>query len=210
MKVEMVPLASLHRAPWNPPERSDPTNAYIKQLATSAVEFGIRSPIQITSEDMIFEGHCRAAAAELAGLTTIPAIRSNLTDEQVAAIYGEMNDNQRKLSGNQILGVYLENPMALAGRQRAKAAQIERVCGRTLMSALYKAGLSPATFGLSTRVVGACNGAVTPKQVVSWFIKCRPGHALRTVLDSQNFSAAKVVRAIKNNRPLSLDVVLTD
>ena len=57
----------------------------IKQVAESIKEFGFNQPLVVNKDGVLVVGHGRLEAAKLLGLTEIPAITVNLTEEQANA-----------------------------------------------------------------------------------------------------------------------------
>lgn len=57
----------------------------VQQIANSIKEFGFNQPIVIDKENIIIVGHGRFEAAKLLGLTDVPVIQVDLTEEQAKA-----------------------------------------------------------------------------------------------------------------------------
>ncbi len=57
----------------------------IKQIADSIKEFGFNQPIVIDKQNVVIVGHGRLEAAKLLGLTDVPVITVDLTEEQAKA-----------------------------------------------------------------------------------------------------------------------------
>jgi DNA modification methylase len=57
----------------------------IQQIANSIKEFGFNQPIVIDKNNVVIVGHGRLEAAKLLGLTDVPTIQVNLTEEQAKA-----------------------------------------------------------------------------------------------------------------------------
>jgi DNA modification methylase len=57
----------------------------VQQIANSIKEFGFNQPIVIDKDNVVIVGHGRLEAAKLLGLTDVPTIQVNLTEEQAKA-----------------------------------------------------------------------------------------------------------------------------
>ena len=57
----------------------------VQQIANSIKEFGFNQPIVIDKENVIIVGHGRFEAAKLLGLTDVPIIQVDLTEDQAKA-----------------------------------------------------------------------------------------------------------------------------
>jgi hypothetical protein len=71
-KIELVPLNQL--APYGNNPRTH-SKKQIAQIARSMKRFGIINPVLIDEAGIILAGHGRVKAAELLGLTAVPALR---------------------------------------------------------------------------------------------------------------------------------------
>ncbi len=85
-----VKTSHYHRDPQqlkpNPAHSRAHTEAQVRQVARSIKSFGFLSPVLVDENDFIVAGHCRADAAKLNGLSSIPTIRvEHLTEAQKRA-----------------------------------------------------------------------------------------------------------------------------
>jgi len=86
----MYTLQIVYRRPQeleaNPANSRVHTATQVRQVARSITTFGFLTPVLIDDKDIIVAGHCRAEAAKLNGLTSIPTIRvEHLTKAQQRA-----------------------------------------------------------------------------------------------------------------------------
>jgi DNA modification methylase len=94
LTVEYLPLDTL--VPYERNSRTH-TDAQIQAVAASIREFSFTNPVLIDADNGIIAGHCRAAAARLAGLERVPCIRlGHLTKTQKRALI--IADNRLALS----------------------------------------------------------------------------------------------------------------
>lgn len=85
--VETVPLEKIHTFPNHPFLVVE--NADLQQLTDSIRDHGVQEPVTLRPTDNGYEllsGHRRCRAAELAGLTSVPAIIRPMTDDE-ATVY---------------------------------------------------------------------------------------------------------------------------
>lgn len=84
LEIEYIPLQDLREYDRNARTHS---GEQVEQIAASIREFGFTNPILIDNENEIIAGHGRLAAAQIVGLTEIPAVRlSGLSSEQARAL----------------------------------------------------------------------------------------------------------------------------
>ncbi len=85
--VEQVNLEQLQVSPYQPRKRMDPTA--IAELAASIAEKGVLQPLLVRPSQTGYEivaGERRFRAAKQAGLTTVPVIVKNLSDQETLEI----------------------------------------------------------------------------------------------------------------------------
>jgi ParB family transcriptional regulator, chromosome partitioning protein len=85
--VEQVNLEQLHVSPYQPRKRMDPEA--IAELSASIAEKGVLQPLLVRPSDTGYEivaGERRFRAAKQAGLTTVPVIVKNLSDQETLEI----------------------------------------------------------------------------------------------------------------------------
>jgi ParB-like chromosome segregation protein Spo0J len=104
-KVELVRLSSIQPCPENDsiyaaPSTDDPD---IIELVRSIRAYGLMEPIQISADNVIISGHRRRFCSILAGLSTVPAIRSaisyQLDREAFLRLLVEANTQRKKSAG---------------------------------------------------------------------------------------------------------------
>lgn len=85
--AELLPLDLIDASPTNPRTRMNPT--LLAELAQSVGKHGVLQPILVRTRDARFEivnGHRRVRAAQIAGLTEIPAVVRTLSDGEALEI----------------------------------------------------------------------------------------------------------------------------
>lgn len=90
-QVQQIALSSIRVSPFNHGREGEPiTEESVSELAESIAQHGVIQPVTVrATNDELFEivvGERRFTASRVAGLTTIPAIIRELTDDQVIEI----------------------------------------------------------------------------------------------------------------------------
>lgn len=198
-KITLTPIAKLTKAKYNPTDRS--LND-IGTLATSIEEYGLLSPILITSKGEVVEGHRRLAAVAKLEWTHIPAV---IVHGDPAKMYREINTHTKKHSGNQTLRVYLQEPEAVGHKARAKFVEAEKFLGKPLVRRLANEGFSISTWDLAKRVLKASDTDHEPgglgKTVVLWMMKYRCQGIVKEVL-GRGTNVSQVLVAAKKNKQI--------
>lgn len=167
--AHMVSIKEIVKATWNPKSRV--SERRLLQLRLSMDDLGLYYPVLIDEKKHLIDGHRRLAVAESFGWKRIPAITIN---GAMLQSYGSVQLTQQKLSGNDMLGVYLEEPNALLGKQRVRMVWAEKVIGRPLMRQLYEAGQSVAIVANAFRVAKYI-GIDDVRGIAAWLSKHRLG-----------------------------------
>lgn len=82
MKTENMAIGSIR--PYDKNSKKHPAKQ-VDQIANSIKEFGFNQPVVVDSNGVIIVGHGRYEAAKKLGLTEVPTIQVNLTEEQAKA-----------------------------------------------------------------------------------------------------------------------------
>lgn len=83
MKIVEIPIGEIKPYPKNAKEHP---KKQVQKIADSMVKFGMNQPIVVDENNEIIVGHGRFLAAQLIGMTNIPAVPiTNLTEEQKKA-----------------------------------------------------------------------------------------------------------------------------
>lgn len=169
--VKLTPIKDLKLAKYNPPSRLRTIPSLIKSIQ----EIGLLYPVLVDEKNRVVDGHRRIAAYQKIGLTEIPTL---IAKGEQAALFAHVNSQTKRLTGNETLQIYLEEPRAITANTRVWFENAEEVIGKPMLARMAKEGLSYATY----RVAGAiAKGADkdTPeaiKQVVKWLIHFRCTH----------------------------------
>jgi hypothetical protein len=199
-----ISLSQLKAATYNPKRRTK--NKNVRQLAASMAEVGLMYPILVTKQSWIIDGHRRFEAAKMNQWDTIPCLV--VDDKERDKVYAEVNANACRLSGNDNLFVYLENPNAVTATCKAKFDAMCNVIGRELARDIQKFGFSFLIYRMAREVCKQC-GKESPEMIrrtVRWFMTCESVGYVRNLLVSQVISPMLVLRHVKQNKPLKMKV----
>ena len=138
--IIVVHVDQLRPAPWNPPQRILPVN--LRALVESMKQYGFRraSPITVTPDMMIIDGHRRWMAAKLAGIAKVPVYVDDSADPK--DVYLTINRTIRPPSSREWLRCYLAAGK-VPSRTAADIERIRRACGDTMLWRIAEANLSP-------------------------------------------------------------------
>lgn len=200
MAIRLVPINKIKAAPWNPPNRLEERK--LEKLAESISDIGLVYPVAIDENNQLVDGHRRLAVAKGMRWDAIPAI---VITSEFAHSYGSLNDSQQRMSGNDLIGIYLSNPDALIKKQKRKIERIEEVCGKPCLQLLLKCGLTAGTFDIAMRVVRYTEAAVEPANALRWLIRHGLGGTMRHLLDA-GIPKKTIVMAVQEDKPLKIKI----
>jgi len=197
-KLTAVNVNSLSHAKHNPPTRSMLAN--IKPLMHSMEFRGLVNPIIIDLNHTIIDGHRRVACAVLLGWEFIDAIL--VKDVDANSLFGELNTTSRKLAGSDALYVWLEEPLAVIPKQRAKFKAMCDVLGRPRVRKMCNLGYSYNLFSLACRLASYCN-TNDVQVIVDWLLDFPSTINVRKAMQS-HMSPASILRCINNGKELKV------
>jgi hypothetical protein len=143
--VKKIEVSKIKAAKHNPKGRDDDING----LARSIEAVGLLDPVKVTTELEMIDGHRRLAAFKKLKYTEIDAI---VLSGNASEMYAHLNGQSKRLSGNQMLQVYLANEEAVPKVSRARFAEAEETLGESLFKRLVNDGASIATYNLAVRL----------------------------------------------------------
>lgn len=171
--VKRIKLSDVKLAEYNPKARSDPRGSP-RHLSKSIAKVGLLYPILVARNNDLIDGHRRIAAAKILGWDDIPALVAAVESREEA--YAEVNNNAEMFSGNDVLNIWLKNPLAVSKTVVRKMERSEEVIGRTMMVRIAKKGMSLRIFTLAlsiTKYVGQDEDVRFTRRTVSWLMKHR-------------------------------------
>lgn len=127
ISIRYVPIAALHPASYNPRVMPDDE---MEALVDSIRSFGLVDPILVRRGDaMVVGGHQRLEAAKCLGLTEVPVVELDLSDEQAKAL----NVALKKIGGTwdlpklaELLASLPSDYQALTGFDEAELKKVAR------------------------------------------------------------------------------------
>lgn len=197
-QYKMVSVEALTPAPYNPPHRVS-TKA-IRELRDSIEQFGLIYPVLATKDLQLIEGHRRVAAFKELGFPAIPAI---ILDQDPDEVYAQVNSTQKKLNGYDALGVYLQNPHAVAGTALRRIRFAEDLVGKPTLREIYAKGFAADIVGRARLLMNYCGDASPDKvcRCVRWMLDHGMNFRVRAVIDVGT-PAGRIVKAIEEDKPL--------
>jgi hypothetical protein len=141
-----VPTSMIREASYNPPKRSDPNEAKIKNLAKSINDDGQRVPVILYWGDKnktflnMSEGHGRLAACKMLGKPVLSIIYPYAEDGLRAKDWQVVNDNVQKINGNGRLIAWLLEPMTATHYMQTAFQKMENEIGRDLVQKIATSG----------------------------------------------------------------------
>lgn len=200
--VKLVSIKSLKKSKHNPASRTK----NVKGLKESIGRVGLLDPIKISTNNEIIDGHRRTKVYEELGIAEIEAI---VLSGDAAKIYAELNSQSKKLTGNEVLNVYLVNPDAVSPLIKARMDSAIETVGEALFKRLADEGLSLRAVHIATTIC-KINGRETPQNIVKalkWLLHFGMfGVAQKAI--TANTPPSKIWAAIERHKPLraSFDV----
>ena len=193
-----IKLSELTNAAYNPPHRI----LDVADLVTAIRQTGYVTPIVVTKDGVIVEGHRRVAACRELGMEGIPA---HVVDASEAEkLYAALNAAIKKHTGADHLHVYLRSPDALSLSARRGMSKMEQAIGREVMEVLADRGGSMATYRQAVQVARYCNVEDETewlKSIVLWLIKNRQTYQVRKAMEEGILPSA-MLESIERGAPL--------
>jgi hypothetical protein len=207
--VSHIPLEQVDKNPLNPQARGEPAD--IKALMHSIVERGLYYPILVNKKDdgryLIVEGHRRYAVyewkkQEIPDFAAIPALVINVGNEYITAIFREINETSKKLTGKQWLEVF-----ALGGKVKDLPSRlspaIEALGGLFTAEELHKIARrqGPSVHGLARRVAKFCDynpdDHTILREIVAWLVGSGDSVNVRVAMEEAHVEKVKTAIAGK-------------
>lgn len=199
VEPRMMAVSDLKGAPYNPRRRDkDPK---FKQLVASVEKFGILSPLEVTRDGRVINGHRRLEAAKRCGLVQVPV---TVLDGDPAVLFSEMNGTMRPMSPAESAEAYLLSGGRVIPKSKdiqRDIAAIEAAFGRTGLEKLVASEASPRHI----RAVHACaaycerdDDAAFKKKLFHWLLGRKMTYRLRRAMEDQ-VPAQAIIDAVEND-----------
>lgn len=184
-RLAIVRIDRIKCAEHNPDTRIDPNSrAEVRKLAKSISTITCIYPPIVTDNMTLVEGHRRYAAAKLNGEKYIEVfIVSGISPEE---LYIQLNSNQKSLSANDWLKVYLVNPLAVRPKLRTEFDNALAAVGRVPLKKLTQKNLSIATYRQAKRIARYCEMPYDSfvKKTLLWLIEGKYTRFARIWMDT--------------------------
>lgn len=203
--IKMIDPRKLVPAGFNPPQRV--VDKMLKPLMDGIVAMGgVVSPIIVSRDLRIADGHRRVASAIKLGLSEVPIIELPLGLQE---LWGTMNSTQKALAGRDwveaySLGFSLENAPA---NVRKQITEIKNLIGEDGFGLLVEKGMTTTVLGFAKRLANYINTTDTRPdsslvaQCLLWLISFGQQYAARKAMED-GMSPGVMRYAIANNESL--------
>lgn len=168
-----VKVSKLISASFNPIERS--SDKRIAKIRRSAKKHGILVPIYITNKNVVIDGHGRIAVAKQLGIKKLQAVvYYNLTKEQMATLYCEVNANRRNMLSLDWLQVYLSGGV-VPEKPQQHITHILTAYGKKFLIQIAKRKLFGPSYAVRLETPASLIGVSTKNfpAFCFWVKKCR-------------------------------------
>ena len=196
MEIRMVPVASVIAASYNPASR---TARSLPWLKASIEKHGLLYPLLTNAKMKLIDGHRRLQVVKDLGWESVPVL---IAAGDPAILYGEVSTTSKKLSGNELLRVFLAEPLAVQERIREKMEVMLATCGRRNLETMVKRGMSYAVFKRAQQIANYLDmdDAKFLARIVKWFIRCGTTNVTRAM--AAGIPKRILLDAIRNNKDL--------
>jgi hypothetical protein len=149
--VFRMPVAEIVPAPFNPATRTEPRN--LKRLLNLIRDKGFRFPVYLSRDGVLGDGHRRVACAKIIGLADVPAMRFDLSADELF----EMNDGMKTITDAQLLDAYRR------GFRRIRQSKLDRIhslrdlVGEDGITRLADKGVSIHILSMARMVANYCD-----------------------------------------------------
>lgn len=195
---KIVAISKLIDAAYNPPNRCAPDRT--RDLENSMEVLGLLSPILCTEDYLIIDGHRRLAVAKR---LKWKEIECNIINEAPEGVYASVNTTARRMSGNDALGVWLKEPLAVTHTASKAFAKMTDEIGRKLAEQIYKDGCSVRVYRTAKHIAKYCDQPDKVAEITAWLLDFATiGHVMKA-LDA-GVDSKKIMKAVVNKQPITL------
>lgn len=179
MTVFMISPEEITPAGFNPAVRVEGKN--LKNLLDLIREKGFQIPVALSRDGILGDGHRRVRCAQIIGLKQIPAIRYDLSVEDLY----EMNYGLRKITDKEWMAIFANNgPRGIPPKKLNKIIELERIIGNEGIIRLVTQKISPYILSLSRSVANYCGNDTGDflKTVLWWLVERNQQFAVRSAM----------------------------
>lgn len=198
-KEKLIDPNLVHYSPYNPPERVSDHN--VRALAQSMSKLGLIYPVLVDPDNVLIEGHRRVAAARLLGWKTI---RAYVMKGDRHRIYAEVNSTSKRMSGNDALGIWLQEPTAVTDYMSARFKSMEGHLGLSLVKKMHRAGLSLRAYNKAIRICHYCEQEPDfLPLVLLWFLECETLGSVQEAM-ARGVSPVVIIKAVRTLKSIKV------
>lgn len=176
--VFRMPVADIVPAPFNPASRTSPRN--LKRLLTLIREKGFRFPVYLSRDGVLGDGHRRVACAKIIGLPDVPAMRFDLSADELF----EMNDGMKTITDAQLLDAYRRGFRRIRSSKLGRIQTLRDLIGEDGINRLADQGVSIHILSMARMVANYCD--IDDNQFLSkciwWLVDCNQQFAARSAM----------------------------
>lgn len=189
--------------PYNPAVRLK--DAGFLKLEREIAELGLMYPLLVKNNGDLIDGHRRLQAMKNIGFTEVPVIVVS-NKESADEIYGRINITAARLTGNQVLQVFLKKPEAVSRNMRSRLQNAEAKYGRTILKKVSDHGSSLDLLRAAQQI---CNYVCREEDnklartTAEWLMRHKQTRLVRAYLHTLQ-SPINLLRLIKANKPIRI------
>lgn len=197
MTVFQMPVSEIKFAPFNPPVRTAASS--LEDLLSSVQEFGVIEPVKLSRDGVLGDGHRRVSCAKLAERASVPAIRYDMSIEDLFSL----NGYSRPVRPNEWFISYMLGNRNVPPSTRRKIENLIEVVGVDGAAKLSSMNVSPHIFSMGKMITNyvQTDSTLFLKQAIWWMVDNRQQFVVRRAIGG-GIDPEVLIAAIKKNRPI--------
>ena len=202
IEIEFVNVEEIKPAPFNPTART--TDKALVSLVKSMTKDGFwtHSPIVLTRDNFIADGHRRWTSAKRLGISEIPCLR---TEKSLQEAWSEINATMRTINSQETFQAYALGLRELPDNHTGKAMKyILNKYGEEMVMYCAENGLSKSPIQYAEKIARYINRntAESIQQIVRWLVENKMINLARIAIESE-YPRATLAKLIDNNQPIT-------
>lgn len=202
IEIEFLNVNSIKPAPFNPVQRT--TDKALVTLIKSMEKDGFwtHSPIVLTKDNFIADGHRRWTTAKKLGINEVPCLR---TDKNLQEAWSEINATMRTINSQETFQAYALGLRELPDNHTGKAMKyILNKYGEEMVLYCAEHGLSKSPIQYAEKIARYINRntAEAIPQIVKWLVENKMINIARIAIES-DYPRATLAKLIDTNQPLA-------
>ncbi len=202
MKIVQKPVQLIKAAKYNPGNRIKPEG--LVKLIASIKQHNIILPLVVDNRGNLIDGHRRLEAAKILKMPSVPTLQIKSTVKRDEA-FEVINTNQRKLSNNDMIFIYVNGGKIPPKALRA-TKEIEVIVGRKALKNLATKYTTYKVLDYAKvvqRYCGATNMEFLRKSIL-WLAKNKAIFQVRRAME-HNTAKNIIIQAIEADKPLKIN-----